>query len=238
MKRAFLFAAAAAMAALSAPLLTAPSADAAPARKGRAPARDWTRTVVATPEGGFRMGNPAAAVKVVEFLSLTCSHCRNFSVDGEAQLVERVRTGRVSYEIRSHVLNEVDLAATVLNRCAPPSRYFALNDAILREQPQWVGRLEAMTPAQAAELEALPGMERLARTATVTGLNSLAMQHGMTAATIRACYAGDTGVRRVLAMHEEAKAQGVQGTPSFMVNGQLTEAYDWATLAPLLNPSG
>jgi protein-disulfide isomerase len=236
MKRAFLFAAAAAIAALSAPLLTVPGADAAPARKGVA--RDWTRTVVATPEGGFRMGNPAAAVKVVEFVSLTCSHCRDFAMNSEPQLVDRVRGGQVSYEIRSHVLNGVDLAATVLNRCTAPSRYFALNDAILREQPQWVGRLEAMTPAQAAELEALRGGERLARTATITGLNTLAMQHGMTAASIRACYADTAGVTRLRDMYNEARAQGVRGTPTFMVNGQLTEAYDWATLAPLLNPSG
>ncbi|HEY1144708.1 MAG TPA: hypothetical protein VGE84_00025, partial [Allosphingosinicella sp.] len=32
---------------------------------------DWTETVSATPEGGFVMGNPNAAVKVVEFGSMT-----------------------------------------------------------------------------------------------------------------------------------------------------------------------
>ena len=36
--------------------------------------RDWTQVVTGTPEGGFRMGNPAAPVRVVEFLSLTCPH--------------------------------------------------------------------------------------------------------------------------------------------------------------------
>jgi hypothetical protein len=31
---------------------------------------DWTKTVVATPEGGFLMGNPNADVKLVEFGSM------------------------------------------------------------------------------------------------------------------------------------------------------------------------
>ena len=32
---------------------------------------DWSRTVVATAEGGFRMGNPDAPVKLFEFVSMT-----------------------------------------------------------------------------------------------------------------------------------------------------------------------
>ena len=50
----------------------APAAVAAPA------GQNWVDTVTATPEGGFRMGNPNAKVKLVEYASLTCSHCAHF----------------------------------------------------------------------------------------------------------------------------------------------------------------
>ncbi|MFL6763858.1 MAG: thioredoxin domain-containing protein, partial [Sphingomicrobium sp.] len=63
---------------------------------------DWTRAVAATPEGGFRMGNPAAPVKLVEYGSLACPHCRHFEATGYKPLIQNyVRTGRVSYEFRN-----------------------------------------------------------------------------------------------------------------------------------------
>ena len=45
--------------------LSPAAAEAKPAAKAAA-ARDWSRTVAATAEGGFRMGNPNAKVKLVE----------------------------------------------------------------------------------------------------------------------------------------------------------------------------
>src|SRR4051794_34300657 len=60
---------------------------------------DWARTVVATPAGGFRMGNAAAKVRLVEYGSLACPHCRHFEETGYKPLVDQyVRTGRASYE--------------------------------------------------------------------------------------------------------------------------------------------
>ena len=46
------------------------------------PRTDWARTVVATGAGGFRMGNPAAKVKLLEYGSLACPHCRHFEETG------------------------------------------------------------------------------------------------------------------------------------------------------------
>ncbi len=57
--------------------LVAPVAAAGPPAKAQA-AHDWSRTVAMTPEGGFRMGNPAAKVKLIEYGSLACPHCRHF----------------------------------------------------------------------------------------------------------------------------------------------------------------
>ncbi|HYJ51748.1 MAG TPA: thioredoxin domain-containing protein, partial [Allosphingosinicella sp.] len=59
--------------------------------------RDWLLTAARTPEGGFRIGNPNAEVKVVEYLSTTCPHCAEFAHEGGPRLFQQhVRNGHVS----------------------------------------------------------------------------------------------------------------------------------------------
>ncbi len=78
-----------------------------------------------TPEGGFRMGNPAASVKLIEYFSTTCPHCAHFAAEGTPVLVRNyVRTGRVSLEYRNYVLNGLDVAASFISRCAAPRGLF------------------------------------------------------------------------------------------------------------------
>ena len=223
---------AAAAAALAAPLALALSPGAALAQ---AP-RDWTRTIVATPEGGVRMGNPNARVKLVEFVSLTCPHCRNFAAAGAPQLVQRyVRGGEVSFEIRAFPLDAVASMAAQLNRCAPPASYFALNDAILAAQDEWFGRLQRLSDQQLAALDGLSEPELRVRVAAITGLDALAVRHGVPPARVRSCLADEAGASRVAAIKEAAERQGVSGTPSFLVNGRLApNVHDWAALEPLL----
>ena len=214
---------------LAAPAVLAPAAAQAQ--------RDWSRTMAATPEGGFRMGNPAAPVRVVEFVSLTCPHCRSFAQTGVPPLIAgHVRSGHVSFELRNFFLNPADEAAAVLNRCAAtPAAYFALNDAILAEQPVWTGRLNSLSDDQFAALEALPDNQRLLRFASLTGLDALAARHGVTAARLRTCLTSPARLARVRSLREAGAALGVRGTPSFLVNGRLAEdVYDWTTLEPLL----
>ena len=46
---------------------------------------DWAEVVEQTADG-FRMGNPNAPVKLVEYASPTCSHCAEFSEQGAPAL--------------------------------------------------------------------------------------------------------------------------------------------------------
>ena len=222
----FLFVAAA----LAAPLALAPSVGTAQAQ------RDWTRTVVETEAGGFRMGNPAAPIQVVEYVSLTCPHCRNFSLGGGRQLVDNyVRSGRVSFEIRSFPLDALAAMASQLNRCAPPAHYFALNDAMLAAQEEWFGRLQAVAPEQLDALGELPEPELRVRVAAITGLDALAIRHGLSTARVRSCLEDEAGAGRLTEIRQAAEQLGVQGTPSFTINGRLADqVHDWASLEPLL----
>lgn len=218
----------------------APVADAAPARKA-APVRraaaavDWTRTVVMTPEGGFRMGNPAAKVKLVEYASLTCSHCAAFSRDGMPRLkADWIRTGKVSYEFRHYLFNGLDASASLLARCGGPARFFALAERFYAAQGQWSGRVAALPAAQKNEIEALPVGRQLVRYADVSGLTALAAQSGMPAAQARACLANPAAIDRMMKMVEAAVAKGVTGTPVFYLDGYDIGTQNWASLEPIL----
>ena len=220
-----------AAAALAAPAAVAP----AQAQSARAQ-RDWTRNVIATPEGGFRMGNPEAALRVVEFVSLTCPHCAHFSVEGAPQLIrDYVRTGRVSFEIRPFPLDIIAATAAQLTRCAAPRRAFALNDAILAGQEDIFARLEQMTEADVGAIDALDPGERRLRIAALTGIDAIAGRHGLDAGETRACLTDQAGADRIDSIKAAAETIGVAGTPSFTVNGELAaNVHDWTALEPLL----
>jgi protein-disulfide isomerase len=216
---------------------------AAPSNAAAAPApavqRDWTGVVAMTPEGGFRMGNPDAPVKLVEYGSLTCPHCATFAAAAMTELRGRyVTSGRVSFEYRNFVLNGIDVAASLLARCGGAETFFPVADALYARQEEWTGRIAGLDDEQKERLNALPPGARLARLAEIGGLSALAAGHGVTAQRGKACLADEEGLDRLAAMAEAASALGVQGTPTFFINGEMVEAYDWATLEPLIRQAG
>lgn len=201
----------------------------------RAVASNWSRVVVATPEGGFRMGNPKARVKLIEYASLTCPHCRRFAQTGVAPLVaNHVRTGKVSYEFRNFVLNGVDIAATLVARCGGVRSFFPIVEGLYATQTTWMDRVTALTEDQKREISALSGGAQLARVAQAAGILPIAAKSGVTAASARRCLADPAAFKRVGAMAEAATARGINATPTFVINGKVTEARDWASLQPLL----
>jgi len=198
------------------------------------PAKDWSARVEATAEGGYRMGNPDAPLKLVEFLSLTCGHCADFANEAMPRVKEKVRAGRVSVEYRNHVLNHYDLAAGVVSRCAAPAHYFALTEAYLAEQDSWAARIDTLTPAQKAEIEVEPTPATVRRTAELLGLKEIAGRHGVTPAAADACLADPARIRQLLVMGDAAEQLGVEGTPTFMLNGTLIGPPNWSSLEPVL----
>ena len=89
----------------------------APAQRGPARAtHDWTSVAARTPEGGVRLGNPAAPIKLVEYFSTTCPHCAALARESRPAIMAQIRSGRLSLEYRNYVLNGYDLAAAFHRR--------------------------------------------------------------------------------------------------------------------------
>ena len=208
----------------------------APIQQIAAPNGDWTQVVSETPEGGFRMGNPNAPVKLVEYASLSCPYCKNFDMEGAPTLRDKyVKSGQVSWEYRTYLNHPTDPAVAALAHCQGAQSFFGLADQLYATQEQWFGRLVAYPQAQYQQLQNLPPMQRNATIAHITGLDDFFRQRGMPSSKIQACLADPAVLDKLDKILQLGNKDGITGTPNFMINGQLKpEAGDWKTLEPML----
>ena len=217
-------------------MLAAPAAaPAAPQRARAAVHRDWNLVAVRTPEGGVRIGNPAAPIKLVEYGSITCPHCAAFSAEATAILrASQVRSGRLSWEYRPYLIFPTDPAAFMLLSCLPPSRFFPAAEQLYASQRSWFGRVQALPPAELQRLQALPPIQMSAGMIHAAGLDAFFRAQGLSQAQVNACLANRAGLDRLVAISRHANELGVEGTPSFFINGRSVGTQDWARLQPML----
>jgi protein-disulfide isomerase len=212
----------------------APSAAKAPAE--HAAAHDWSRSFAVSRAGGFVMGNPSAKVKVVEYGSLTCPHCRHFAQDAVQKFVgQYVRSGRASYEFRPMVLNSTDLAAILVSRCGGPSRFFAMAEMLYATQPTWMARTEDISEADLAKI---PDNQIALRLAERAQLFAVAKANGIAPARARACLLDPAAQTRIAQIYQGARDLGVPGTPYFFINGKQAPVWNWQSLQQELQKAG
>jgi len=220
-------------------LMIAAAALTMPVAASAAPAVDWSRTVVKTAAGGFQMGNPKARVKLIEYGSLACPHCRHFEQTGYKPLVRGyVRTGKVSYEFRNLLLNSPDLAVSLLAHCAGAAKFFPMSEVVFATQPTWFQKVADLTDDQRAAMVKMTSAERTAAIGQTAGFPQIAARFGVTPLRAKQCYADPKGTERLLAMSKAAIDNGIASTPTFLVNGTKADASTWEELEPLLKKAG
>jgi protein-disulfide isomerase len=187
---------------------------------------DWTKSVRATSEGGFQMGNPNAKVKLVEFGSLTCSHCADFSQRDEPALREKyIKTGKVAFEFRNYVRDPLDITASLIARCNGPATFFPLTEQMFADQKGMFERFQATPAAEQQALQSLPPAQQFQKFAEYSGLTSFAAQRGVPSAKQKACLSNQAEIDRLVQMNSDATSQyQLPGTPAFLINGVLFEA--------------
>lgn len=197
---------------------------------------DWSKMVRQTPEGGFLMGNPNAAVKLVEFGSMTCPHCATFDKEGAPQLIEKyVKAGQVSFEFRNFVRDQFDMAASLIARCGGPDRFFPLTHAMFADQERWMQQLQTVPEQRLQGLTSLPPSQMFVQVAQLAGFQQWAAQRGLPSARANACLANEAEVNRLVQINSDTVGQfpNMPGTPSFLINGEMVEnAADWESLEP------
>jgi protein-disulfide isomerase len=145
------------------------------------------------------LGSPDAKVTVVEFFSLTCSHCAAFHMEVlPAIKAKYIKTGLVRLEYRDFPLDQYALRAAAMTRCASPKSYPVLVDVLFKQQSRWA---HSDDPA-----------------AALTKIGRLA---GMSAKKIEACMSNEVLMDGILkARLIASKDLEISSTPSFMIDGE------------------
>ena len=151
--------------------------------------------------GDMELGAKDAPVTIIEYASMTCSHCANFHMGPFKELKAKyIDTGKVRIIFREFPFDPVALQASMLARCVGEKRYFGMLNVLFKSQAKWANSSE---PQQA--------------------LAKIARLGGFTEARFKACMTNQDLADIILKSRlNGSKKFGVDSPPSFIVNGVKT----------------
>ncbi len=202
--------------------------------------KSWEEVVTETEDLGMLMGNPEAPIKLIEFASLTCSHCADFAESSKAKLRDVfINSGRVSLEFRNFLRDPIDLTAAQLTRCATPERFFALTEQVFLNQASILQKAQdAGNAAYTAAMEA-PDDKRSQAFADLAGLGDFFAARGVSKGQAAACLANAADAQALAkATQKQTEDYGITGTPTFLLNGRKLEVNTWAEVKTALENAG
>lgn len=170
------------------------------ARGGDDPKTVSTNTSLAPVEGRVK-GSASAPVTIIEYSDLQCPNCASFALGTEKEIEKRyIETGKVKLEARNFAfLGKESERAALANECAgEQGKYWQYRDVLYANQKG----------------ENRGGFSD-------ANLKRLAATVGMDGETLGACMDSGRYDERVKQDRLAGQASGVQGTPSFLINGQL-----------------
>jgi len=174
----------------------APASGPPPVAAASAPSKAGLETVQ---PGDHVLGDPNAPITVIEYASLTCSHCAHFHTQVLPEIKKKwIDTGKVKLVYRDFPLDQIAAKAAQIAECAGNDKYFGVLDIIFRGQPQW---------ATAAD-----PLAELAKPLRIAGMGEN---------EIKACLANDAMSNAVIKDYQGGEAMGVNSTPTLFINGQL-----------------
>ena len=204
--------------------------------KGVAAQRDWVKTVNRTPEGAIVVGNPAAKVKLIEYLSLTCPHCAHLSLEMLTPLRrDYIAKGSVSIEVRHAVRDGYDFAASLLLRCEPPTAYLTSLEALFAGQEAWMAK--GATAKQTPDFDSKSTDQKLALVSKAAGFDAFFAKRGMDAKAYAACMNNEAAKQQLTQMAANSwQRDAIPGTPLLLLNGEKQEGiHGWADLKPKID---
>ena len=150
------------------------------------------------PLGEVAQGPADAKVTIIEYASLTCSHCAAFHKETYPELKKRyIDTGKVRFIFREFPLDPLAAGAFMLARCAGEGKFFPMVEMLFEQQNTWAIR------------QPLPP------------LLALAKQAGFTEQSFNACLQDDKLLKQVEEIRDRgSKEYGVASTPTFFINGK------------------
>lgn len=168
-----------------------------PAPPGVAP----TPATIVSGNAAVALGNPTAAVKIVEFTDYQCPYCARHALQTMPQMIsDLIDTGIVYYELKDFPLDQIHpqaRAAAVAARCAGEQEaYWEMHDRLFETQQNWSGQ------------QAVNGL-----------FTSYAADLDLDETVFESCLLSGKYDDVVQANLDEGISLGVRGTPAFFIDG-------------------
>ncbi|MCP5432124.1 MAG: DsbA family protein [Alphaproteobacteria bacterium] len=168
------------------------------------------------------LGSPTAPVTMIEYASVTCSHCAAFHAQTYPQLkAAYIDTGKVRFVFREFPTSPPELAGAgfLLARCAGGSeRYMGIIGALMAHQKDWVFNADPQ--------------------ARFAAFSSIAGQAGIGQEKLQTCLADQAELDHISAVQREgATLFDVDSTPTFIIDGQkYPGARSFEAMQEILDP--
>ena len=161
-------------------------------------------TVLEVTEDDFVVGDKNAPVTIIEYASLSCSHCANFHNNTLEDLIkEYVDTGKARIVFRDFPFNYPALLGSMVLRCIPEDVRYDYMNALFQLQQKWVVRENAKSTQELYKIMQSGGMTK---EEFETCTNNVELEN--------------TILQALIAAQNEFN---IQSTPSFLINGNLVE---------------
>ena len=162
------------------------------------------------------IGNKEAPVTIIEYASFTCPHCATFHTKILPKLKnDYINTGKVLLEYREVYFDGPGLWAALLARCQGNEKYFPMIDLIYRKQKDWA---------------------KGNRDEIINGLLSVGRQSGLTDEKSRICMEDSILAEELIEKFKKnATSDGISSTPSFVINGDLTQNMSYEELKKIID---
>ncbi len=163
------------------------------------------------------IGDPDAPLTIIEYASFTCPHCASFHEKTYWDLKKNyIDTGKIKFVFREIYFDKYGIWASMIARCAGPKKFFGLTDMLLSSQRTWARAGDDL--------------------AVVTELSKVARLAGMEEEQIQSCLRDGDKIKALVAWYKDnATADGVRSTPSFIIDGQLYSNMDYTEFSKLLD---
>ncbi len=155
-------------------------------------------------ENDFVIGDENAPITIIEYASMSCSHCADFHIKTLPNLkTEFIDTGKVRMVFRDYPFNYPALLGSMMMRCIPNELRYDYMNALYTLQTNWVNRDPKISKKE---------------------LYKIMQSGGMSKDEFDACYSNLDNENLILeGVMAAQKDFNIQSTPSFIVNGNIVE---------------
>jgi len=152
----------------------------------------------------FMIGDENAPITIIEYASMSCSHCANFHTNTLPELKkEYIDTGKVKMVFRDYPFNYPALLGSMMLRCIPSEVRYNYMNALYELQTTWVDKDPKVTKKE---------------------LYKIMQSGGMTKDEFDSCYSNLDNENLILeGVMAAQKEFNIKSTPSFVVNGNILE---------------